>query len=140
VIAGYIHVNKLPLNRVPMFHEILKIAEFDNSHGRDYGIPYFLGKDDCQNEIYILGFGKERALGLQTIFHLLLEDPPSTEWKFLNALDQINWLTRIGGFLSQQLKLVYIGKNLAARGIQMTYFKIVKLVTAEKERYGNDET
>lgn len=115
-----------------MIREILDLPEFDNNRGRDFGIPCFLGKDSRQNDIYALGLWKDRALGLQTIIHLLAEGSYQTEWKFLNALDHINWLTRLGGFLSQRLKLKFIGKNLAARGIQMSYFQLVKLVTKEK--------
>lgn len=133
VIAGWIHLNRLPSHRIPSIKEILAIPEFDRSNSEDLGEPYFLGRDENDNEVFIIGFGGESALGLQTIYFLLegFDDP--SEWKFYNSLGSIGWLTKIGGFISKKLKIAPVGKYLAALGIQRSYFNLVKLVRTAKE-------
>lgn len=133
VIAGSIHLNRLASDQIPSVKEILAVPEFDKSDGSDFGIPYFLGKDECDNEVFIIGFGGGVALGLQTIYFLLerLGDP--TEWKFFNSLSAIGWLTKVGGFISKKLKWSRLGRYLAALGIQKSYPNLVKLVRTAKE-------
>lgn len=133
VIAGWIHLNRLPSDRIPSIKEILAIPEFDWSNSEDFGEPYFLGKDKNDNEVFIIGFGGEPALGLQTIFFLLERFGDPNEWKFYNSLSSIGWLTKIGGFISKKLKITPVGKYLAALGIQKSYFNLVKLVGTAKE-------
>jgi hypothetical protein len=134
VIAGYIHLQKLPGDRIPSIKEIIAVPEFDKANPGDFGIPYFLGKDDLGREVYVIGFGKNHLLALQTIHYILINqgnDP--SDWHFLNALNKIGILTKIGGFLSRNLKIVTIGRYLAALGIQKSYFQLIKLVELAKE-------
>ena len=134
VIAGSIHLNRLPSDRIPSIKEILAIAEFDRSDSEDFGKPNFLGVDELGNDVFIIGFGGEAVLGLQTVCFLLerLVDP--NEWKFYNSLNSIGWLTKMGGFISKKLKIPYIGRYLAALGIQQSYYNLVELVNAVKEK------
>lgn len=134
VIAGWIHLNRLPRDRIPSVKEILAISEFDRSDSGDFGEPYFLGRDEFGNEVFIIGFGGEAALGLQTIGFLLerLGDP--LEWKFYNSLGSIGWLAKMGGFISKKLKLTSVGRYLAALGIQKSYYNLVELVSTVKEK------
>lgn len=133
VIAGCIHLNRLPDHRVPDIKEIFAIPEFDQSDSSNFGEPYFLGKDQCDNEVFIIGFGGKAALGLQTIRFLLEEACDPNEWKFYNSLGSIGWLAKCGGFISKRLKLVRVGRYLAALGIQKSYRTLVKLVKTVKE-------
>jgi hypothetical protein len=136
VIAGSIHLNKLPADRIPSVKEILAIPEFDRNDSGNFGEPYFLGQDERGNDVFIIGFGGEASLALQTICFLLerLEDP--AEWKFYNSLNSIGWLAKMGGFISKRLKLVTVGRYLAALGIQKSYFNLVELVKMVKEKEG----
>lgn len=133
VIAGYIHLNRLPRERIPSVKEIIAVPEFDQSDSSDFGIPYYLGKDECDNEVFIIGFGGEAPLGLQTIYFLLEQLGDPLEWKFYNSLNAIGWLTKIGGFISKQLKWSRLGRYLAALGIQKSYLRLVELVKKVKE-------
>ncbi len=134
VIAGSIHLNRLPNDRIPSVKEIIAIPEFDRSDSEDFGEPYFLGKDDQGNEVFIIGFGGEAGLGLQTIYFLLERFADPAEWKFYNSLSSIGLTAKMGGFISKKLKLVPLGKYLAALGIQKSYLNLVKLVSAVKEK------
>lgn len=138
VIAGYIHLQRLPRDRIPSIKEIIAVPEFDKANPGDFGVPYLLGKDNLGREVYIMGFGKNYLLALQTIHYILVNqgiDP--SDWLFFNALDQIGTLTKIGGFLSRNLRIITIGRYLAALGIQRSYFQLVKLVESAKEIESN---
>ena len=133
VIAGWIHLNRLPSGQIPSVKEILAIPEFDRSDSGDFGRPCFLGKDEYDNEVFIIGLGGGPGLGLQTIYFVLERFGDPSEWKFYNSLDSIGWLTKIGGFISKKLKITPLGKYLAALGIQKSYFNLVNLVRTAKE-------
>ncbi|HOP73755.1 MAG TPA: DUF3189 family protein [Bacillota bacterium] len=133
VIAAAIHLNRLPMDRIPDRNEILNTVPFDLRESEDIGIPYFMGIDECGHEIYVLGFGKDPALGLQVVQHLIEGRADHEEWKFFNTLPCINWTTRCGGYLSRRWKWVGIGRFLLIRGIRQCYPKICKLVQQIKE-------
>lgn len=133
VIAGSIHLKRLPDNRIPGIREILAVPEFDRGDSSDFGVPFYLGNDEAGNEVYIIGFGRETFLGLQTIYHFLRGNADPTEWKFFNSLAAVGWLTKIGGFISKKLKLPLVGKYLAAVGIRRSYRNLVELVKKAKE-------
>ncbi len=133
VIAGHIHLQTLPNNRIPTIKEILAIPEFDKSDYHDFGIPYFLGKDSHDNEIFIIGFANNDSLCLQTISFIIKQRSNPNNWRFYNALEQVNWLTKFGGFFTQRLKLVTLGRYLVALGIRKSYWRLVKMVKSIKE-------
>jgi hypothetical protein len=119
--------------------EILMIPEFDQGNPRDFGVPYFLGNDLLGNQIYIIGFGGAQKLALQTIYNILQQQGiDQLNWLFFNALEQINLLTRIGGFISRNLRIKF-GKYLAALGIQKSYPQLLELVKSAKENKHNGE-
>lgn len=132
VITGWIHLNHLPMDRVPTVNEIISMPGFDQSDADDFGTPCFLGKDEFDNEVFIIGFGGESGLGLQTIYFInnWLGNP--IEWKFINALATVGWLTKIGGFISKKLNWPHLGKYLAALGIQRSYSNLAQLVKSVK--------
>lgn len=132
VIAGYLHLNRLPSDRVPSVGEILAVAEFDKSEPKDRGVPYYLGLDEYENEVYIIGLGKDRGLALQTILNVLKERANLLEWRFFNTLSEIDWVTRIGGFLSRSLHIP-VGRIISAWGIQRSYAGLTALVKRTKE-------
>lgn len=133
VVAGSIHLNRLPSDRIPNVKEILAVPEFDRSDSGDFGIPYFLGRDECGNEVFIIGFGGGVGLGLQTIYFLLEQLGEPIEWKFFNSLESVGWLTKVGGIISKKLGWSRLGKYLAALGIQKSYQNLVELVRKAKE-------
>jgi len=134
VIAGYIHLKRLPADRIPRVAEIMAVKEFDSRSKKECGSPYYLGRDEADNEVFVIGLGKDRALGFQTIYYFLEERDRLAEWKFFDTLAEINLLTRVGGFLSGNLKFKRLGRYLAALGIQKCYRRLVRLVERIKER------
>jgi hypothetical protein len=140
VIAGNLHLGRLPMDRLASMDEIMNTPEFDQADREDRGIPFWLGKDSAGNDVYILGLANQRQLGLQAIFYILHNRVDLREWKFINTLQTINWTTRIGGFTSRTLKMVFPGRWIVTKGIQSSYWRLVKLVRGVKELSADGET
>ncbi|TCL69340.1 uncharacterized protein DUF3189 [Hydrogenispora ethanolica] len=133
IIAAYLHLNRLPMERIPTVREITSLGEFDKADSSDRGIPLYMGKDPHGNEVYVLGFGSQRSLSLETLYFILHERANLKEWRFFDTLATINWITRIGGFLSRRLKMVTPGRTIVAWGIRGSYWRLVRLVKKVKE-------
>lgn len=131
VVAASIHLGKLPCNRVPSLRELVGIPAFDRKVANSQGIPYFLGRDELDNEVYVLGLGGNPRFGLEVIAHYLQNrtglDP--VDWKFFDAFSTINFLAKLGGFISQRLKGYALGHWIVAAGIRCGYGRLVDLVT-----------
>jgi len=132
-VAGSIHLNKLPMERIPAIKEL--IAHFENSGGApaNFGAPLFLGKDESGNEVFGLDFAGEPGLGLQTVYFLLTAHSNPLDWKFFNVKVSSHFYTVIGAFVYNKLKLDRLGKHIFAYGIQESYQDIVALVKKAKE-------
>lgn len=133
IIAGHIHLGQLPMDRVATISEIYQVKGFDCRHQKELGIPFFLGKDEEDNEIYAIGMGKNRSLALQAIYYLLQDIANPAEWKFYDTVSEINLLTRIGGFISGTLGWSKVGRPIVALGIQRCYGKLINVVKHSKE-------
>ncbi len=133
VISAYLHLNRLPLDRLPTLKELIALPEFDKADQCEQGIPLLMGTDSNGNEIYILGLGKNRLLGLQTIYFTLKARVNVKEWRFIDSMRTINTITRIGGFMSRELHWVFPGRLIVAWGIRQSYWKLVDLVKNVKE-------
>ena len=132
VIAANIHLKILPGDRVATIEEICNVKEFDRRNNVEPGIPLLIGKDEHENNVYVIGLKKNRNLGLQTIYHFLNQVSNPADWKFYDVLSEINWLTRVGGFISGNLNLPNIGRPIVARGIQKCYQKLINVVKEAK--------
>jgi Protein of unknown function (DUF3189). len=128
IIAAYIHLQKLPEDRIPSINEIVKILE---EHPGDFGVPNFVGNDLWNNQVYIIGFDSDSGLALQTIGHFLSkQDISFLKWHFVDTLDSTNLFIKTGGFISHIHSKS--GKYLAAIGIQKGYFQLVQLVKSSQ--------
>lgn len=133
VIAANIHLKKLPDNRLPSIKEIMEVEYFNQRDKNQCGQELYLGEDEQGHQIYVIGLGKDRELALQVIYHLLKERDNPSAWRFYDALSELHWLTKVGGFLSGNLKWVGPGKYLAAMGIRRCYPKLCRMVRRIKE-------
>lgn len=133
VIAANIHLQKLPTDRLPTVKEIMAVEHFNKRTKDQLGQGLYLGTDEQGHQIYVIGLGKDRKLALQVIYHLLNERDNLSDWKFYDALSELHWLTKVGGFLSGNLKWVGPGKYLATLGIRRCYPKLYRMVQRIKE-------
>jgi len=138
VVAASIHLGLLPSNRVPTPKEFLVLPHYDKTESFEIGIPFFMGKDEYDSEIFILGMASERRLIKKAMLSFLTHAGINTlDLMIIDTLTSVNLLTKIGGFASRRLGFVTIGRPLTIFGIQQKYRDFVKLVKAVKKREQN---
>lgn len=140
LIAGQIHLQRLPEDRTLTLEELTHCDGFDSGDRFVAGRPSFLGRDSWQNEIYALGLGKDRAICLQAITHTLNCSANGSDWHFVDAWEREHPLTRWGRFCYDQMRWTKIGCRMKTLGIQRSYLALVQRVRAVKERVGIGQT
>ncbi|SES67210.1 DUF3189 family protein [Anaerobranca gottschalkii] len=132
VIAAALHLEKIsyPLN----YQEILDFPYFDLNTPKEKGMPILLGKDVKGNEIYFVGYGKNKEMIVKLLKSFLkIHGVKDEEFLFVNALERINWRVKLGGFLSKALNLKKIGSRFTALGIVLSGPQIKETVENVKE-------
>lgn len=133
VVAAAIHIGYLPTDRIPSATEFINLPHYDKTKSSEIGIPFFMGYDNCGNEIFIIGMGRERNLVRKTIISFLKYNKKDIgNILMVNTLRNVNIKTKIGGFLSRGLGLVSLGRPLTIRGIQEKYLNFVDMVDGVK--------
>lgn len=137
VLSAAIHTNMLPEDRVPDNEEIINLPLFDKTPSEKIGTLYFYGKDEAGNDVYVLGMGKARSIVKRSLKSFLeLEKIPDNKVYIKNTLQYVNFLVRIGGFLSRGYGIIFPGRILTIYGIKKSYFRFVKAVKELKVEIG----
>lgn len=137
IIASYIHLGKLPEDRVPGFSELVKLPHFDRLESSRIGRLNYIGTDSVQNHVFAMGSkggGKEVRAILKELLPVLGIN--TGDISMVNCLDQVNLPARIGGFMSRQAGVVFVGRPLVALGIKMRYMPLVKKVQGVRQNPG----
>lgn len=136
VVAASIHVGFLPTDRVPSYFEIVSLPHYDKTKHNQIGIPFYMGRDEFNNDVYILGAKNGRKIVIKAAYSFLSQYGISKkEIIFIDALPTIGLTTKIGGIASRRLGAVLIGRPLTVYGIIKKYNNFVKLVTDVKTNF-----
>ncbi|MGI6357274.1 MAG: DUF3189 family protein [Bacillota bacterium] len=129
VTAAALHLGHLSCEHQPTVVEVMQIPRFDQTPNGDIGQLFYMGDDDQGHRVYVLGLGADHNsyAGLFDHFLRLLGLHPK-DYRFVNCLPCVNWYTRIGGFSSRSLGLVWFGRRLAAFGVRKSFATYVNLV------------
>lgn len=134
VICAALHLGILDKGRVPSLEELLRLPYFDKTGAYDFGNFRFMGIDKMGNEIYVLG--KKSLADRYTLLITGIADILGVKNEIM-ALDtncKVNWIMKIGGFLSRRVGLVSLGRFLLGIGIKKAFPELVLLVEkTEKE-------
>lgn len=134
VICAALHLGMLSKNQKPSLEELLKLPYFDKTGAYDFGNFRFMGIDELGNEIYVLG--KKSLADNYTILLTSIADILGVKDQII-ALDtnsRVNWIMKIGGFLSRRLGFVCIGRFLLTIGINQVFTELVFLVEKNKRQ------
>jgi hypothetical protein len=135
VVAAGIHLGLLPLDRIPTESCFEKLPHYDETRSDEIGTPFFMGLDEYNIEIYIIGMASERKLIKNAILSLLsICGIDKKQIMLVNALKGVNMKTRFGGFASRRLGLVKWGRPFTIKGIQENYNSFIQLVTEVKQK------
>lgn len=138
VVAAALHLGWLHPSAASV-EDIVRLPYFDRASSKDFGLPLPLAQDSLRNQVFILGHGPagklvERAL-LSTLEHC---GWPPGEILFVRTDECLNIWTRIGGFLSRRLGLVFPGRILAAYGIRRSLPCLARCVARVRKKSGLD--
>jgi len=136
VVAASIHLGLLPSNTLPDASYFERLPHYDKTTSEEIGTPFFMGIDEYNVEIYIIGMTGERELIKNAMVSFLENSGIDTdeELMMVDALQGVNIKTRFGGFASRRLGLVKFGRPLTIKGIQENYHYFVRLVADVKQK------
>ena len=135
-LASAVHLNKLPLDRVPSKDEILDTDYFNKLTSKDMGKIIYRGTDEEGNKVFTVGRGSSKVLlpCLENLISLLHDQCDMKEKIVLsNMTPTVTLPMTIGGFLSRAMGLDVIGVPLLLIGSQQAYQRIVRVVQQTKE-------
>lgn len=108
----------------------MKIPLFDKTTKEDFGKMHYTGLDEAGNEVYFIGTRHSNfdstINGLASLMGL------SQDFVFTNTMPYVNFILRIGGFLSRGLSKPTLGRPLVFRGARAAYPGLVNLVERVK--------
>jgi len=133
-VAAHVHINNLPVDRVPSNEEILKLPTFDKLLKSQQGHLIYIGKDEFGASVYTLSRQYKPQLVIPAISDLYNIVNGSMEGLFLgDTSPTVNNLMKIGGFSSRRLGWVAFGRPIVTKGTINAYFDIVDVVKRTKE-------
>ena len=138
VTAAAIHLGYLASDKKPTPHTLMEIPFFDKQTDKDHGKFKFMGRDELGNEVYICGcrgLGKKVEKSLQGIAKII--DTPLDDIIYVDTLKGVNFLMRIGGFLSRRLRLVRLGRPIVLKGTVTAFNNFVNMVEEVKNELQN---
>ncbi len=136
-VAAAIHLGRLDPDRIPTPKELMSLDLYDRTSADDHGRVIFLGRDEAENEIYVLGRGAAGSIAERALRSgLELAGAQDMPIRMVDTLVCVNVWMRIGGFLSRALGLVTLGRPLVIYGTQKAFPSLVALVMRVRRDLG----
>jgi len=135
VIASYLHLNQLPMDRIPSTEEILKVPMFDKLQSKNIGRLIYHGTDEYNNKVYTLA----RLYDKHTIVNAINSIPDmlgleKNELLLVDTSPTVNFLMKLGGGSSRRLRFISLGRPLVAYGATKAYEDILNVVKKTKAK------
>ncbi|MDF2881442.1 MAG: hypothetical protein K0R54_1999 [Clostridiaceae bacterium] len=132
-VAANIHINKLPMDRIPNKQELISLPTFDKIEKEQMGHLIFIGEDENKAKIYTLArqYKPNMVISAVTDMYSILHG--STDELFIvDTKPSVNLLMNIGGYTSRKLHWVNFGRPIVTKGTQQAYMDIVNIVKGVK--------
>ncbi|OPJ62689.1 DUF3189 family protein [Clostridium oryzae] len=134
-VAANIHINKLPMDRVPSKEELLALPTFDKIEKNQMGRLIFIGEDEKKNKIYTLARQYVPQLVIPAVSDMYSMINGSTEGLYIvDTKPTVNLLMNIGGYTSRKLHWIWFGRPIVTKGTQQAYMNIANMVRQTKEK------
>lgn len=134
VMAAALHLGLLAKDRIPNETDLMAIPYFDKTTNADFGSIRFMGKDEYNNEVYVLGkknMGDRYSNLLKGIAKILGEEE---QLLAVNCMNRVNMFMKLGGFSSRKMGLVSVGRPVVVRGSRKAFLELVNLVEITRLR------
>ncbi|WP_434564285.1 DUF3189 family protein [Thermoanaerobacterium thermosaccharolyticum] len=133
IVAASIHVGLLPSDRIPTFDEILSMPHYDLTDGNQIGIPFYMGIDEYDNDVYAIGAKSGRKIMMKAVRSFLKESGiGENEIMLIDTLPAIGLLTKLGGMTSRRFKIISVGRPFTVYGIIKKYNNFLDIVNKVK--------
>ena len=133
-VAANIHINNLPIDKVPDKNEILSLPTFDKIRKSQLGHLLYIGEDEFGFKVYTLGRKYKPNLVIPAMvdsFNIAGIKPE--ELYIVDTHPTVNIWMKIGVFSSRGLNLVTFGRPIVTYGTLKTYENIATIVRGVKE-------
>jgi len=134
VVAAAIHLGQLSSDKIPDKNDLLKLNLFDRQTQDGHGQLHFFGFDEQGRQVYSVGCrnaGKTVERVLKNIAKKILGR--ENDLMIIDTLHCVNYLMRIGGYISRQLGFTRIGRPVVIMGTRQAYPNLVSLVEKTKK-------
>ena len=134
VLCAALHLGIITEQRLPSMENLINLPYFDKIPSTQVGNIFHMGRDEQGNNIYILGCRNcgplventtrevQRIMGINRNEVILIDSKPA-----------LNYLIKIGGFLSRRIGLSAMGRFFLYRGIRLAYPNFINLVLHVKQ-------
>ncbi|WP_010235830.1 DUF3189 family protein [Clostridium arbusti] len=137
-IAANLHINRLPMDRLPSKEELLNLPTFDKIEKSDLGHLMYIGQDEFEAKVYTLGRKYKPNLVIPAIEDMYSVLKGNREELYvIDTHPTVNLLMKIGGFTSRGLKWVSFGRPIVTYGSIKAYKDIVNIVKGVKDNLKN---
>ncbi|MCT8978155.1 DUF3189 family protein [Clostridium sp. CX1] len=130
--AANIHINNLPVDRIPNKSELLALPTFDKIHKNQLGHMIYIGKDEFGSKVYTVGRKYSPELLIPAIKDIFNIAGGEEELKIVDTHPTVNMWMKIGGFTSRKLGIVSIGRPIVTYGTLKAYNSIAEIVKGVK--------
>ncbi len=137
-VAANIHINKLPIDRIPNKAELLDLPTFDKIEKEQIGRLIYIGKDEFNTKIYTLARKHDPSLVVPAIRDMYsILHGSNNDLIIVDTKPAVNLLMNIGGYTSRKLHWVSFGRPIVTKGTQQAYMDIVNIVKGVKNNFKN---
>ncbi|MCT4594966.1 MAG: DUF3189 family protein [Anaeromicrobium sp.] len=133
--AAHIHVNKLPIDRIPNREELLSLPTFDKVNKSQHGNLIYIGEDELGCKVYTVACEFKPKLVIKAVEDMYKITHGSLDGLYtINTKHTVNIWMKIGGFFSRYLGLVSFGRPIVTHGTLKAYDNISSLVSNVKKQ------
>ncbi|KOA18498.1 hypothetical protein CLHOM_34000 [Clostridium homopropionicum DSM 5847] len=137
-VAANLHINKLPMDRVPNKDELLDLPTFDKIEKDQIGRLIYIGEDEYKIKVYTLARMYNPNLVVSVINDMYSSLLGNDKGLFIvDTKPTVNLLMNIGGYTSRKLHWVNFGRPIVTKGTQQAYMDIVNVVKNVKNNIKN---
>ncbi len=131
--AAAIHLNMLPMDEKPSYHDIMNVPFFDSLNETDRGKIIYRGIDEFGNKVYTLSRKYIPHILLPTLIDVWKAvEQNRKELLLVNTQSCVNNLMKTGSLLSRKLNQVRVGRPLVSKATLYSYNRISNIVKHTK--------
>ncbi|HRX21014.1 MAG TPA: DUF3189 family protein [Syntrophomonadaceae bacterium] len=132
VTAAAIHLGLISSDKTPSSDEIMALPYFDKTTDHDFGSLRFMGFDDQNNAVYVLGKKSQSDRFSNVLMGIAELLSKKDEVVAVNTMGRVNWSMKLGGFTSRRIGAARFGRPVVLKGTQKAFWELVNLVEMTK--------